>query len=71
MPSHPPVSKARLFFQWISYLHAVGYDAREALFINVDETPVPLFMGRRLGYKKRSPGQGLKKAMRVQVNTCQ
>ena len=65
------MSKARLFFQWISYLHAVGYDAREALFINVDETPVPLFMGRRLGYKKRSPGPALRQAMRVPVNIYQ
>ena len=39
----------RLFLLWVSYLHAIGYSPGEALWINMDETPVPYSFGGRKG----------------------
>jgi len=41
--------QVRLFLLWVSYLHAIGYSPGEALWINMDETPVPYSFGGRKG----------------------
>jgi hypothetical protein len=40
---------------WVAYLTAIGYGIDEAVWINVDETPVPYHVGGRHGWKKNIP----------------
>ena len=37
---------------WVAYLTAIGYGIDEAVWINVDETPIPYHVGGRRGWKK-------------------
>ena len=49
---------------WVAYLTAIGYGIDEAVWINVDETPIPYHLGGRHGWKKKeAPVQELKDHM--------
>jgi hypothetical protein len=48
---------------WVAYLTAIGYGIDEAVWINVDETPVPYHVGGRHGWKKKHPVQDLRDLM--------
>ena len=45
---------------WVAYLTAIGYGIDEAVWINVDETPVPYHVGGRHGWKKTTPSNNSK-----------
>ena len=45
--------QATLCMIWVAYLTAIGYGIDEAVWINVDETPVPYHVGGRHGWKKK------------------
>ena len=46
----------------VAYLIAIGYGVDEAVWINVDETPIPYHVGGRHGWKKH-PVQELRDQM--------
>jgi len=48
---------------WVAYLTAIGYGIDEAVWINVDETPIPYHVGGRHGWKKQKPVQALREKM--------
>ena len=48
---------------WVAYLTAIGYGIDEAVWINVDETPIPYHVGGRRGWKKQKPVQALREKM--------
>ena len=48
---------------WVAYLTAIGYGIDEAVWINVDETPIPYHVGGRHGWKKQKPVQALREQM--------
>ena len=48
-------NQASLCMLWVAYLTAIGYGIDEAVWINVDETPVPYHVGGRHGWKKNIP----------------
>ena len=37
---------------WVAYLVAIGYGMDEAVWINIDETPIPYHFGSKSGLKK-------------------
>ena len=37
---------------WVAYLVAIGYGMNEAVWINIDETPIPYHFGSKPGLKK-------------------
>ena len=42
----------KLFFVWVAYLKATGYGMDEAIWINIDETPIPYHFGGKKGLRK-------------------
>lgn len=50
------MKQVRLFFVWVAYLASIGFGFREAVYINIDETPIPHHFGGRKGLKKQRRG---------------
>ena len=44
--------QVKLFFVWVAYLASIGYSMEEAVYINMDETPIPYHFGGKKGLKK-------------------
>ena len=45
--------QVHLFLLWVSYLHAIGFSPSEAIWVNMDETPIPYFSGGRFGTRSK------------------
>ena len=54
--------QSTLCMLWVAYLIAIGYGVDEAVWINVDETPIPHHVGGRHGWKSH-PVQELRDQM--------
>jgi hypothetical protein len=48
---------------WVAYLTAIGYGIDTAVWINIDETPIPYHFGGRHGWKKHKPPDTMKQSM--------
>ena len=48
---------------WVAYLTAIGYGIDTAVWINIDETPIPYHFGGRHGWKKHKPPDTMKHSM--------
>ena len=56
-----------MFFVWIGYLHAIGYGLEEAIWINMDETPIPYHTTGRKGMRKHATSKQELDTMRDKV----
>jgi len=48
---------------WVAYLTAIGYGMDTAVWINIDETPIPYHYGNRHGWKTKKPSDTMKQSM--------
>jgi len=48
---------------WVAYLAAIGYGMDTAVWINIDETPIPYHYGNRHGWKTKKPSDTMKQSM--------
>ena len=58
-----PFHEASLCMIWVAYLTAIGYGMDTAVWINIDETPIPYHFGSRHGWKKKKPSDTMKQSM--------
>ena len=58
-----------MFFVWVGYLANLGYSMQEALYINIDETPIPYHFGGKKGLKQKRNMASIKDDMRDRANT--
>lgn len=62
------LEEVRLYFVWVAYLTAVGYSMREAVWINIDETPIPLHFSGKRGHRMTAANATQAASMRDQTS---